>query len=56
MPLALVEVKKRMNRGGILEERRRMDRRHANRKFRQFFNLTQLMVFSNNMEYDDAAA
>lgn len=56
LPLALVEVKKRMNPGGILEERRRMDRRHANRKFRHFFNLTQLMVFSNNMEYDDAAA
>lgn len=56
MPLAMIEVKKRMNPGGILEERRRMDRRHANRKFRHFFNLTQLMVFSNNMEYDDAAA
>jgi type I restriction enzyme R subunit len=56
LPLAMVEVKKRMNPGGVLEERRRMDRRHANRKFRQFFNLTQLMVFSNNMEYDDAAA
>ena len=56
MPLALFEVKKPMNRGGTLEERRRMDRRQANRKFKQFFNLTQLMVFSNNMEYDDAAA
>lgn len=56
LPLAMVEVKKRLNPGGILEERKRMDRRHANRKFRHFFNLTQLMVFSNNMEYDDAAA
>lgn len=56
LPLALIEVKKRMNPGGILEERSRMNRRHANRKFRHFFNLTQLMVFSNNMEYDDAAA
>ena len=55
MPLALIEVKKRLNPGGILEERRRMDRRHANPKFRHFFNLTQLMVFSNNMEYDDAS-
>ncbi|WP_344759184.1 type I restriction endonuclease subunit R [Luteimonas lutimaris] len=53
MPLAFVEVKKRMNPGGVLEERRRMDRRHANRRFWHFFNLTQLMVFSNNMEYDD---
>ena len=56
LPLALVEVKKRLNPGGILEERRRMDRRHANRRFRHFFNLVQLMVFSNNMEYDDGSA
>lgn len=53
IPLAFVEVKKRMNPGGVLEERRRMNRRHANRKLRHFFNLTQLMVFSNNMDYDD---
>lgn len=54
LPLAIIEVKKRMNPGGVLEERRRMDRRHANRKFRHFFNLIQLQVFSNNMEYDEA--
>ena len=53
MPLAFVEVKKRMNPGGVLEELRRMDRRHANPKFRHYFNLVQLMAFSNNMEYDD---
>ena len=53
MPLAFVEVKKRMNPGGVLEERTRMDRRHANPKFRHFFNLVQLMAYSNNMEYDD---
>jgi len=53
MPLAFVEVKKPMNPGGVLEERKRMDRRHANRKYRHFFNLVQLMAFSNNMEYDD---
>lgn len=53
LPLAFVEVKKRMNPGGVLEERRRMDRRHANPKFRHFFNLVQFMAFSNNMEYDD---
>lgn len=55
LPLALVEVKKRLNPGGVLEERCRMDRRHANRRFRHFFNLVQLMVFSNNMEYDDGS-
>ncbi|MFT3756386.1 MAG: DEAD/DEAH box helicase family protein [Pseudoxanthomonas sp.] len=53
LPLAFVEVKKPMNPGGVLEERRRMDRRHANPKFRHFFSLVQLMAFSNNMEYDD---
>jgi type I restriction enzyme R subunit len=55
LPLAIVEVKKRMNPGGVLEERARMNRRHANRKFRHFFNLIQLQAFSNNMEYDETA-
>lgn len=55
LPLAIIEVKKRMNSGGVLEERKRMDRRHANRRFRHFFNLIQLQAFSNNMEYDQAA-
>ncbi|MGH9626549.1 MAG: type I restriction endonuclease, partial [Bryobacteraceae bacterium] len=32
LPLAIIEVKKRMNPGGVLEERQRMDRRHANPK------------------------
>ena len=54
MPLAFLEVKKPLNSGGVLEERKRMDRRHANTKFRHFFNLVQLMAFSNNMEYDDS--
>lgn len=53
LPLAFVEVKKRMNPGGVLEERSRMNRRHANPKFRHFFNLVQLMAFSNNMDYED---
>ncbi|MDR0481241.1 MAG: DEAD/DEAH box helicase family protein, partial [Gallionellaceae bacterium] len=53
MPLAFIEVKKPMNAGGVLAERDRMNRRHANPKFRHFFNLVQLMVFSNNQEYDD---
>lgn len=55
LPLAIIEVKKRLNPGGVLEERDRMDRRHANPKFRHFFNLIQLQMFSNNMEYEDGA-
>ncbi|WP_103034027.1 type I restriction endonuclease subunit R [Moraxella sp. RCAD0137] len=52
MPLAFVEVKKPNNKGGIGEERERMAKRSLNPKFRRFINITQLMVFSNNMKYD----
>jgi len=53
MPLIFVEVKKPNNKDGILAERKRINRRFQNSKFRKFINITQLMVFSNNMEYDD---
>jgi type I restriction enzyme R subunit len=53
MPLIFTEVKKPNNRDGILAERNRMNTRLRNPKFRRFINLTQLMVFSNNMKYDD---
>jgi type I restriction enzyme R subunit len=55
MPLVFIEVKKPNNREGILAERQRMVTRFQNKKFRNFFNITQLMVFSNNMEYDDGS-
>lgn len=54
MPLVFTEVKKPNNRDGILAERTRINRRFRNPKFRRFVNVTQLMVFSNNMEYDDS--
>jgi type I restriction enzyme R subunit len=53
MPLVFIEVKKPNNKEGILAERNRINKRFANPKFRKFINLTQLMVFSNNMEYDN---
>lgn len=53
MPLAFIEVKKPNNKDGVLAERERINRRFQNSKFRRFVNITQLMVFSNNMEYDD---
>ncbi|NPD47606.1 type I restriction endonuclease subunit R [Lentimicrobium sp. S6] len=56
MPLAFIEVKKPNNRDGILAEHKRMKTRFANKKFRKFANITQLMVFSNNMEYDDSTS
>jgi len=53
MPLVFIEVKKPNNRDGILAEHKRMQTRFRNKKFRKFINLTQLMVFSNNMKYSD---
>ena len=53
MPLVFIEVKKPNNRDGILAERTRIKKRFQNKKFRKFVNATQLMVFSNNMEYDN---
>lgn len=53
LPLCFVEVKKPNNHGGIVVESSRMNReRFPNKKFRRFINITQLMIFSNNMEYD----
>ena len=53
LPLCFVEVKKPNNHGGIVAESKRMNReRFPNKKFRRFINITQLMIFSNNMEYD----
>ncbi len=53
MPLAFIEVKKPNNKDGVLAERNRIRTRVQNTKFRKFINITQLMIFSNNMEYDD---
>ncbi len=53
MPLIFIEAKKPNNRDGILAERQRLVSRFQNPKFRRFVNITQFMVFSNNMEYDD---
>ena len=53
LPLVFVEVKKPNNHGGMVAESERMNRqRFPNKKFRRFINITQLMIFSNNMEYD----
>jgi len=53
LPLGFVEVKKPNNKGGIIAESDRMnEKRIPNKKFRMFLNATQIMVFSNNMEYD----
>jgi len=53
MPLVFIEVKKPNNKEGVLAERKRMNERFANPRFKRFANITQLMIFSNNMEYED---
>lgn len=54
LPLAFAEVKKPNNPEGIRAEYDRIQYRFMNEKFRRFINITQLLVFSNNMEYDDS--
>lgn len=54
LPLAFIEVKKPNNHDGIKAERDRMNSRLANPRFKKFINITQLLVFSNNMEYDNS--
>lgn len=56
MPLVFIEVKKPNNLDGVQAERKRMVTRFQNKKFKNFINVTQFMLFSNNMEYDDEAA
>ncbi len=52
LPLVFIEVKKTNNVGGMIAEADRMAlSRFPNKKFRRFINITQLMIFSNNMEY-----
>ena len=52
LPLVFIEVKKTNNIGGMVAEANRMTKeRFPNKKFRRFINITQLMIFSNNMEY-----
>ena len=53
LPLAFVEVKTPDNKQGIQAEHRRMSERFSQEKYRRFANITRLMIFSNNSEYDD---
>src|SRR5690554_2479586 len=53
MPLAFIEVRKPHNKEGVIAERSRINARFKNTHFRRFANITQLMIFSNNMEYED---
>ena len=54
MPLAFLEVKKPNNPGGINVEFERMSVRLGKQHFSRFFNMFQIISFSNNMEYEIA--
>ncbi|MBP5200764.1 MAG: hypothetical protein J6Z82_08965 [Schwartzia sp.] len=56
LPLAFVEVKIPDNKHGIQAGHDRINWRFAQEKYRRFTNITQIMVFSNNSEYDDSEA
>jgi len=51
LPLCFIEVKKPNNKDGMLAEKNRMDSRFRSKNNKEFWNITQLMIFSNNMEY-----
>ena len=53
LPLAFIEVKKPNNHEGMKAEFDRTNARFRNKAFRRFFNITQLMIYSNNQEYDN---
>lgn len=53
LPLAFIEVKKENNHKGIQAETERMKQRFVNPQYRRFLNITQIMVFSNDMDYDN---
>lgn len=57
LPLSYIEVKQpnaiRDGMTGMKSEFERMEKRFKNKKFRAFHNITQLICFSDNMDYSD---
>lgn len=54
IPLGFLEVKKPNNDGGIQKEFDRMiNQRLIKKEFKKFFNMLQMVSFSNNMEYEE---
>ncbi len=53
LPLVFIEVKKPNNKEGLYSEKKRILRRFKNKKFKNFFNITQLIIFTNNMNYEE---
>lgn len=54
IPLSFLEVKPPNNEGGIQQEFNRMlNKRLEKEEYKKFFNMIQLVTFSNNMEYEN---
>lgn len=54
IPLAFLEVKRPNNEGGIQAEFNRMlNKRLEKPEYKKYFNMLQIVTFSNNMEYED---
>ena len=54
IPLAFLEVKHPNNEGGIQAEFNRMlNKRLEKAEYKKYFNMLQIVSFSNNMEYED---
>ena len=54
IPLAFLEVKKPNNEGGIQQEFNRMLNKRLERpEYKKYFNMIQVVSFSNNMDYED---
>lgn len=51
LPLAFIEVKIEDNPGGMKQETERMKARFVNEQNRRYLNMTQIMMFSNDMDY-----
>ena len=55
IPLGFLEVKRPNNDGGIQKEFDRMTKdRLKNSNYKKFFNMIQMLAFSNNMEYENS--
>lgn len=54
IPLGFLEVKRPNNEGGIqVEFNRMLNKRLEKPEYKKFFNMLQVISFSNNMEYED---
>jgi len=52
IPIAIIEVKIPNNERGIEAETKRMDVRFSRTAYKRFFNMLQLVLMSNNMDYN----